>query len=133
MCTESWTLFDYPPGLLRRPGVRPGGARPAYSRQRKSLIRLVHRNFVVNSTVTIRRPMLVAAGGCSNSLRAAVDFELWLRIAVAWYGACPSPTRSPFLIAYVWGSIENEPRNELRAYEALRLVDGAVAEDWPCT
>ena len=129
VCTESWTLED-PPGLVRRPGVRPRRRMDRVLEADELLLRLVRRNFVVNSTVTIRRSMLVAVGGCNSSLRAAVDFELWLRIAAAGYGAVSLP--DPLAVYRVRrGSIQNEPRNELRAHEALRLVYGAVAEDWP--
>ena len=129
VCAESWTLDD-PPGLLRRPVVRLGRRTARVFEADELLRRLVRRNFVVNSTVTARRSMLVAAGGWNSSLRAAVDFDLWLRIAAAGYGAVFLP--DPLAVYRVRrGSIQNEPRNELRANEALRLVYLAVAENWP--
>jgi glycosyltransferase involved in cell wall biosynthesis len=129
VCAESWTLDD-PPGLLRRPAARLGRRTAHVLAADELLRRLVRRNFVVNSTVTVRRSTLVAAGGCNSSLRAAVDFELWLRIAAAGYGAVFLP--DPLAVYRVRrGSIQNEPRNELRANEALRLVYVDVAENWP--
>src|SRR5262249_46526832 len=84
-CTLRWTLDD-PPGLLRR-SVRPARAEPEVLAAAAFLARLAQRNFVVNSTVTLRRSLAVELGGCNSALRAAVDFDLWLRTAAAGYGA----------------------------------------------
>ena len=44
---------------------------------------LFRRGFIATSTVVARRATLIAAGGFDESLRAAQDYELWLRVAMA--------------------------------------------------
>jgi glycosyltransferase involved in cell wall biosynthesis len=126
-CTLSWTLDD-PPGLLRRSARDARGA-PEVLDADAFLARLAERNFVVNSTVTLRRSLAVELGGCNSALPAAVDFDLWLRVAAAGHGAVL--LREPLAVYRVRrGSIQNEPANELRAHVAIRNVYRAVAEEW---
>lgn len=42
---------------------------------------LFKRGFVATSTVVARRDAIIAAGGFEESLRAAQDYDLWLRLA----------------------------------------------------
>ena len=49
-----------------------------------SLLRI---NFITTSTVTATRAALEAAGGFSEDLDGAEDWDLWLRVAEAGYGA----------------------------------------------
>jgi glycosyltransferase involved in cell wall biosynthesis len=127
-CALSWTLDD-PPGLLRRAAHGSRGS-PEVLEAGAFLDRLARRNFVVNSTVTLRRSLAVELGGCNSALPAAVDFDLWLRVAAAGHGAVL--LREPLAVYRVRrGSIQNEPANELRAHEAIRDVYRSVAEEWP--
>jgi glycosyltransferase involved in cell wall biosynthesis len=126
-CCGHWTLEE-PPGLIRRGDQREQHPEPLWLDANELLRRLVVRNFLVNSTVTVRRSVLVEIGGCTSELRAAVDFDLWLRIAAAGHGAVCVP--EPLAVYRVRaGSIQNEPRNERRAFEALHRVYSSVAED----
>jgi glycosyltransferase involved in cell wall biosynthesis len=127
-CCGHWTLEE-PPGLLRRTPEREQRPKPVRLDGDELLRRLVQRNFFVNSTVTVRRSILLELGGCNSDLPAAVDFDLWLRIAAAGHGAvCVPEALAVYRVRR--GSIQNEPRNELRAYEALRTVYSSVAEEW---
>jgi hypothetical protein len=129
VCARHWTLED-PPGLLRRPAIRLRRSTPLLLDAQEFLLRLARHNFVINSTVTVRRDAVVAVGGCNTNLPAAVDFDLWLRIAVAGQGAVCLPD-SLAVYRVRRGSIQNDPKNELRAYQGLGLVYTALAEDWP--
>src|SRR5262249_32515023 len=82
-CARDWTLEE-PPGLIRRNNSKIVNA---VLDADEFLLRLVERNFVVNSTVTVRREALLECGGCDPSLRAAVDLDLWLRLAATGHGA----------------------------------------------
>jgi len=127
-CTEHWTLED-PPGLVRRKPAWVVGGPAELLEADAFLLRLVRGNFVVNSTVTVRRSALEAVGGCNPALPAAVDFDLWLRLAAAGYGAVRVP--QPLAVYRVRrGSIQNDPQNELRACRGLRSVYEAVAAEW---
>jgi hypothetical protein len=127
-CAEHWTLED-PPGLLRRQPLRRRRSAVVLDAD-AFLLRLAQRNFVVNSTVTLRRSLLAEVGGCNSALPAAVDLDLWLRAAAAGYGAvCLAEALAVYRVRR--GSIQHEPRNELRAHVALRDVYRAVAEEWP--
>lgn len=127
-CSGMWIL-DEPPGLIRRgrwgKWNPPGELLDADS----FLPSLARGNFILNSTVTIRRSLLVALGGCNAELSAAVDFDLWLRVAAAGYGAVCIPSR---LAVYRIrrGSIQYDPRNEARVYRSTCTVYRALAEDW---
>ena len=127
--TSAWVLDD-PPGLVRR-GVRFADAtnRPPRLDAGAFLLALTRRNFLVNSTVTVRRSALEGVGGCNTALAAAIDFELWLRIATAGYGAVFAPGYHAIYRSRP-GSIQNDPRNELGAHRNLREVYRGVAEEW---
>jgi glycosyltransferase involved in cell wall biosynthesis len=127
--TGHWVLEE-PPGLVRR--LAPSGeeaSRPTKLDADELLVRLTQTNTLVNSTVTVRRPVLDEVGGCDTTLAASIDFELWLRIAAAGYGIVRAPGRHA---VYRWrrGSIQSDPRNEVRSHRSLREVYRRVAEEW---
>src|SRR5215831_5313394 len=105
-CAGNWTLEE-PPGLIRRNTSRHGDALLDAD---EFLLGLVEQNFVVNSTVTVRREALLECGGCDPSLRAAVDLDLWLRLAAAGHGAIR--VGEPLTVYRVRsGSIQHARRN----------------------
>ena len=123
--TGHWTLEE-PPGRIRREAE---ASEPLMLDPRAFLVRLARVNILVNSTVTVRRAVLEQVGGCSTTLAAAVDYELWLRIAAAGHGVLRVPGRHA-VYRQRRGSIQNDPRNELASYESLRDVYRALAEEW---
>jgi O-antigen/teichoic acid export membrane protein/glycosyltransferase involved in cell wall biosynthesis len=123
--SHAWSLDD-PPGLIRRESA---GGECGRLTAETFLRRLVERNFLFNSAVTVRRDVLEAVGGCNEKLKAAVDFDLWLRIAAAGYDAAGVSDRDT-VYRVRRGSIQNDPRNELQAYRNLIEVYRAVDEDW---
>jgi glycosyltransferase involved in cell wall biosynthesis len=123
--TGHWVLDD-PPGLLRRE------TEPASPRKLDAdafLIELVSANILVNSTVTVRRAVLQVVGGCNTALAAAIDYELWLRIAAAGYGAVCAPGRHA-VYRVRRGSIQYEPRNEPQVQRNLGEVYRSIADEW---
>ena len=123
-CAGHWTLEE-PPGRIRR---ETGPTTELVLDGSELLLRLVRRNFVVNSTVTVRREALLASGGCDPTLRAAVDLDLWLRLACAGHGAVRSG--EPLAVYRLRrGSIQHDRRNEARALLGLRRVYARIAED----
>jgi PST family polysaccharide transporter len=127
-CAGNWTLEE-PPGLIRRNTSKHADA---VLDADEFLLRLMERNFVVNSTVTVRREALLECGGCDPSLRAAVDLDLWLRLAATGHGAIR--VAEPLAVYRLRsGSIQHDRRNELHALRGLRSVYAARAEvtDFP--
>lgn len=124
-CAGHWTLEE-PPGLIRRDA--PASRAPSVLDADTFLLELVERNFVANSTVTVRRSALAACGGCDPGLRSAVDLDLWLRLAAKGYGAVE--IAEPLAVYRLRrGSIQHDPRNELLALRGLRSVYAALAEN----
>lgn len=74
--------------------VNPDGSRVIFDCARHfqtatdPFVALFQRGFVATSTVVARRDAVQAAGGFETSLRAAQDYDLWLRLAAG----------SPFLV-----------------------------------
>jgi hypothetical protein len=84
---------------------------------------LLDRNFIYGST-TIRRSVLVAVGGYSETLTAAEDYDLWLRIAMA--GHCALRIQDDLSIYRRQPGTNNA--DEPRVLECLsRLLDSAAA------
>jgi O-antigen/teichoic acid export membrane protein/glycosyltransferase involved in cell wall biosynthesis len=123
--SDAWSLDD-PPGRIRRESA--GGEFGRLDAE-TFLTRLVEGNFLFNSSVTIRRDVLEAVGGCNEQLKAAVDFDLWLRIAAAGHDAVGVTDRD-IVYRVRLGSIQNDPRNELQAYRYLIEVYRAVGHEW---
>lgn len=125
-CTGYWVL-DEPPGRIRRSAMWKLPA--TFLDAEAFLQRLAHLNFVVNSTVTLRRSVLNAVGGCNPDLPAAIDFDLWLRVAAAGWGAVCSA--DPLTVYRVHrNSLQFNPSNESRVWLAGRTVYLALAEEW---
>lgn len=71
-------LDGSPPDDVVWPRELPGG---------DVLRRLYFSNFIPSSTVVGRRQAFVDAGGFDTRLSAAVDYDMWLRVAVDWHFA----------------------------------------------
>jgi glycosyltransferase involved in cell wall biosynthesis len=122
---DSWVLDDSPRRILRRTNLQGTTPDPFPATPPELLHALVRYNFASGGSMA-RRSALEEAGGWNTNLRAAVDYELWLRIvAHGWRGV-----RLPG--AYmIWrrhaGSLT---RSASRMYENHREVARLVAEDW---
>jgi len=125
LSTGHWAL-EQPPGLVRR---EPALDAPMALDPRALFVRLLRGNIFVNSSVTVRRSAVDEVGGCDVTLAAAVDYDLWLRIAAAGHGAVRVPGRHVIYRLHS-DSIQYAPSNEVRVLENLRDVYRAVAEDW---
>ncbi|MEX2108305.1 MAG: glycosyltransferase family A protein [Solirubrobacterales bacterium] len=85
---------------------------------------LLERNFVFGLT-TIRRSAFDAVGGFDESLKAAEDYELWLRLLARGYEAARAPGRLA-VTRDRGGAMHTDERNMLMH---LREVYRIVAED----
>jgi GT2 family glycosyltransferase len=85
-------VFDPVAGRVRRRTAmaRANPPVPPPSRPPDFLIDLLQRNFVYVA-VTIRADVLAEVGGFDERRTSAEDYELWLRILIAGYGAAHVP------------------------------------------
>lgn len=123
--TDAWVLDDAT-GRVRRAGAmvnqRPPERPPDDAGE---LLRmLLERNFVFFPTV--RRRALEDAGPWRESLTAAEDYELWLRVVARGYGAAFVPGR-PAVHRELAGSNSADLPRQLRS---MREVYRLVVDDW---
>jgi len=124
--TDAWVI-DHASGRVRRtsamvnqnPPIRPATDATTLLRE------LLRRNFVFVSTVVFREA-LERAGGWRDSLSAAEDYELWLRIAASGYTAVPVAGRLA-LHREIAGSNSDDLPRQLRS---MSEVYRSVAEEW---
>jgi glycosyltransferase involved in cell wall biosynthesis len=123
--TDAW-LLDDATGRVQRAGVmsyRKPKAQPEDPRDFLHL--LLRRNFVFVAT-TVRRRALEAVGGWRESLTAAEDYELWLRLVAAGYPAVHVDGR----LAVYRRSLGSNSRDIHRLLASARDVYREVAETW---
>ena len=127
--TDAWVLED-PPGRFRRKTVLRVADPPEPWLDANALLRRLARgNFIINSTVTIRRSALETAGGYNLALAAAGDYELWLRLAASGFGGVLVPDCHAVYRVRP-GSIQHGMQGRLRAHHALREVYRLLAEQY---
>jgi glycosyltransferase involved in cell wall biosynthesis len=124
--TDAWVLEDETRRVQRASAMAyqdppdPPPAEPA-----AFLTELLRRNFVFTSA-TVRRDVLKEVGGYRESLEAAEDYELWLRIAA--HGR--SGVRVPGRLAVYRRRAGSLSTDEVRMLTALRDVGHVVAEEY---
>jgi glycosyltransferase involved in cell wall biosynthesis len=86
------------------------------------LLELLERNFIYNA-VTVKRDALDQAGPFDESFRAAIDYDMWLRLAAHGYGAVTHPQLLAVYRRYRPGAISTNYRLTVetlgRAYERV--------------
>ena len=91
------------------------------------LLALLDRNFIYTA-VTVRRTVFDRVGLFDESLRAAIDYDMWLRIAAHGYTA----VRPRGLLAvYRRGRVGSISRNRANVYASLSRVYERVANELP--
>jgi glycosyltransferase involved in cell wall biosynthesis len=89
--TDAWTLDSKTARIGRSTAMalqRPPDQPPFDPNS--LLVELLDRNFVYTAT-TVRREVFSRVGLFDESLRAAIDYEMWLRIAASGYTAARPP------------------------------------------
>ncbi len=123
--TDAWVL-DHATGRVRRTSAmvnqNPPDRTPTDART--TLRELLRRNFVFFPTV--RREALAAAGEWRESLTAAEDYELWLRIAAHGFTATPVAGRLA-VHREIEGSNSSGLERQLRSMSEVYRI---VAEEW---
>ncbi len=93
---------------------------PGAGRSGRVLDRLVLSNFVVTSSVLVRRSLLFAAGlFCEDAALGAEDYDLWLRVA------CVAPVaylERPWVLYRDWGASYRDEWSAAQAREGLLAV-----------
>jgi glycosyltransferase involved in cell wall biosynthesis len=89
------------------------------------LLELVERNFVYTATVA-RRSVLVRLGGFDERLRAAIDYDMWLRIVAANESVGWLPGLNAVYRRDRPGSISSD---KARMFRALATVYTRLADD----
>ncbi len=127
--TNAWILDEQPLRVRRRLALADDAEEGAWLGGEELLLRLVEANFIINSTVTVPRSVLVEVGGCNTALGAAIDYDLWVRIAAVGYGAVRAPGCHAVYRMRI-GSIQQGRSSERRAYHGLREVYRLIAEEY---
>jgi glycosyltransferase involved in cell wall biosynthesis len=91
--TDCWILNDESKRIHRETGLSTYGVDATELSGEEFLPALLELNFITASTVTVRKQALEEAGGFATELQASEDYELWLRIAAAGFGAVRPPGR----------------------------------------
>ena len=87
--TDAWILDDRNGRVHRKTAVEWPPPRPSTMDAARLRSELLRGNFIMASSVTMTRPALEAAGEFDTSpgVRGSDDWDLWLRIAEAGFGA----------------------------------------------
>ena len=88
---------------------------------------LLEGNFLYNA-VSIPRSVFDRVGGFDESLRAAIDYEMWLRITAHGLPAVQAPG---ILAIYRWGRPDSISSNRERVFSNLIRVYEIAAESHP--
>jgi glycosyltransferase involved in cell wall biosynthesis len=126
--TDAWMLHDVTGQIGKNTAMtamRPPREPPASAGE--LLLELIDRNFVYNS-VTARRDVFDQVGNFEETLRAAIDYEMWLRIAAKGYVAVSPPGPLAVFRCYRSGSIMSD---RARMCTNLSLVFERIAAEWP--
>ena len=127
--TDGWVLDDRIRRIRRTTAMsKAAPPMPPPNDPREFFLMLLERNFVANA-VTVRRALLTEVGGYNPDLRAAQDWELWLRIVAHGHRA----VRAPGLL-FVWRDrSDSVSSSALRLAKYRREVYRLVAEEYPVT
>jgi glycosyltransferase involved in cell wall biosynthesis len=127
--TDGWVLDDRIRRIRRTTAMSSAAPpMPPPSDPREFFLMLLERNFVANA-VTVRRTLLTELGGYNPQLRAAQDWELWLRLVAHGHRAI----RAPGLL-FVWRDrADSVSSSALRLAKYRREVYRLVADEYPVT
>ncbi len=91
--TDCWILNGESKRIYRETGLSTYGVDATELSGEELLQALLALNFITASTVTIRKRAVEEAGGYATQLQGSEDYDLWLRIAAAGFGAVRPPGR----------------------------------------
>lgn len=91
--TDAWILDDTTGQIHRKTAVEWAEPRPSVMAADRLRTELMRGNFILASSVTVTREAFEAAGpfNTSTTFRGSDDWDLWLRIAEAGFGAVRPP------------------------------------------
>ena len=86
---------------------------------------LLALNFITASTVTVRKRAVEEAGGYATQLQGSEDYDIWVRIAAAGFGAVRPPGR----LVVLRDRPGSQPKDRLLMARGLRdVLSRAAAE-----
>lgn len=117
--SDVWIL-DEATGRIRRKSAlkRHPASIPSNLSGRELLLTLLESNFIPACTATVRGDILRQVGVFDREVVGCDDLELWLRIAIAGYGAVRVPRR----LAIYRDREDSQSKNRLMMNENLRYV-----------
>ena len=89
--TDVWILDDNAKRILRERGLDGYGYPPSRMDSERLLLELLRINFITAATATMRREVVEEVGVFDPLIQGSDDYDLWLRIAAAGYGAIRPP------------------------------------------
>ena len=146
--TDGWILDDVTGEVHRKTAIEWPPPRPATMHADRLRAELLRGNFIMASTVTMTKAAIEAAGPFNTSpiIRGSDDWDLWLRIAEAGFGAVrpagvlavyrmrPDSVSSDHVLmmesarAVATAAMERDPGNPEEAEAARRLIDYSTRE-----
>ncbi len=123
--TRAWVLDDETGRIQRAPWGGKAEPPPPPPDSTAFILRLLDRNFVWGSA-TMRRSALDRVGLFNASLRAAEDYEMWLRMAAHDYHA----VRPPGILGVYRQRPASLSNNDLLMARSLREVYRLVADEY---
>jgi glycosyltransferase involved in cell wall biosynthesis len=125
--TDAWVLDERTRAIYRRGTAMSCMDPPAQPPQDPQALfaRLVRGNFIFSSA-TVRRSVIEKVGPFDSRLRAAEDWELWLRIAAHGYRA----VRPPGMLAIYRSRPGSLSKDEVLLLSSVRRVLQFVAEEY---
>jgi glycosyltransferase involved in cell wall biosynthesis len=127
--TDGWS-FEHRSRRIMRKSAMSGSdppVPPPVDRE-EFLARLLRRNFILSSC-TVRRPLFEEVGGFRENLGGCDDYDLWIRILVAGYGA----VRPPGLLVLQRERSDSQSKDTLTLKRGLEkvLTDSLSARSLP--
>jgi glycosyltransferase involved in cell wall biosynthesis len=124
--TDVWILDDASKRILREPGLLSYGYLPQRMDSERLLLELLRINFITAATATMRRQVIDEVGVFNPRIRGSDDYDLWLRIAAAGYGA----VRPPECRAVLRDRPGSQSKDRLMMAGSLRDVLGRAASEY---
>ncbi len=123
--SDVWILDDASKRIRRDRGLDGYGYPPERMDSERLLLELLRVNFITAATATMRREVIEEVGVFDPGIKGSDDYDLWLRIAVAGYGAI----RPPGCLAVLRDRPGSQSKDRLMMARGLRDVLLRLADE----
>jgi glycosyltransferase involved in cell wall biosynthesis len=122
--TDGWGLVDKVHRIRKRTAMSGGGPDSAPRDREDLLVKLLRKNFILSSA-TVLRSALDSVGGFRSGFGGCDDYDLWIRLLCAGYGA----VRAPGLLTIQRDRADSQSKNALVMHQGLeRVLSSAIDE-----